>query len=164
MDEAGKEEMRKLMWLCAIFCGVEIITYALMSNYFHILVRIPEKEAADAEVTDEVLRRRVVALQGRKGAKAFWDLWEPAGRKAVFLRSGLEWTEEKQKTKAEAEWKAKRAQLLRRMHSQAEFMKLFKAPFARWYNRTNATYGTIWADRYLRAGDRRCGRWRRTLI
>ncbi len=33
------------------FCGVQILTYALLSNHFHILVYVPEREdISDAEL------------------------------------------------------------------------------------------------------------------
>ena len=31
------------MWRLAAFSGVEILTYALMANHFHILVKVPER-------------------------------------------------------------------------------------------------------------------------
>ena len=43
--------MRGQLWLTAEFCGVEILTSAIMSNHFHVLVRVPQKSMpADAEL------------------------------------------------------------------------------------------------------------------
>ena len=37
-----KEMLRKMLWQVADFSGVEILTYCIMSNHFHVLVRVPE--------------------------------------------------------------------------------------------------------------------------
>ena len=53
-----KERMRKMLWQMAEVCGVEVLTYAVMSNHLHVVVRVPAKEVADAAVGNgEVLRR-----------------------------------------------------------------------------------------------------------
>ncbi|MFP4069076.1 MAG: transposase, partial [Opitutales bacterium] len=53
-----KEVLRKMLWRVADFSGVEVLTYAVMGNHFHVLVRVP----ADAEVSDEELMRRYRVL------------------------------------------------------------------------------------------------------
>ena len=40
-----KEAFRLLMWRMAKFSGVEILTYCVMGNHFHLLIRIPKREA-----------------------------------------------------------------------------------------------------------------------
>ncbi|MDR2845460.1 MAG: transposase, partial [Puniceicoccales bacterium] len=50
-DDSAKEVLRKQIHQVAQFCGVEIVTYAVMSNHFHVLVRVPEKgNISDAEL------------------------------------------------------------------------------------------------------------------
>ena len=56
MDGVAKEVLRKQLWQIADFSGVEVITYCLMSNHFHLLIRVPDKEKI--EVKDEELMRR----------------------------------------------------------------------------------------------------------
>lgn len=41
LDDTAKEVLRKQLWQIASFCGVNVLTYARMSNYFHVLVRGP---------------------------------------------------------------------------------------------------------------------------
>ena len=36
-----KEVLRKMIRQVADFCGVEVLTYCIMSNHFHVLIRIP---------------------------------------------------------------------------------------------------------------------------
>ncbi|MFP4167164.1 MAG: transposase, partial [Opitutales bacterium] len=42
LGDAEKEVLRNLMWRVRDFCGVQIFTYCLMSNHFHVLVDVPE--------------------------------------------------------------------------------------------------------------------------
>jgi putative transposase len=35
-----KEVLRKMIWQVADFSGVEVLTYCIMSNHFHVLVKI----------------------------------------------------------------------------------------------------------------------------
>ncbi|MDR2862715.1 MAG: transposase, partial [Puniceicoccales bacterium] len=39
-DDTSKEMLRKHIHQTAEFSGIEVITYAIMSNHFHVLVRI----------------------------------------------------------------------------------------------------------------------------
>ena len=51
LDDVAKEVPRKQLHQLAILCGVKLLTYAIMSNHFHVLVRVPAKEAiSDAEL------------------------------------------------------------------------------------------------------------------
>ena len=51
LDDAAKEILRKQLWQVADYCGVQVLTYAIMNNHFHVLVRVPVKEAIeDAEL------------------------------------------------------------------------------------------------------------------
>ena len=38
-----KEAFRRMMWRVASFCGVDILTYVVMDNHFHILLHVPDK-------------------------------------------------------------------------------------------------------------------------
>ena len=42
-DDVVKEALRKLIWKMAAFSGVEVLTYCIMDNHFHILVSVPER-------------------------------------------------------------------------------------------------------------------------
>jgi REP element-mobilizing transposase RayT len=41
LDDKEKERFRKIMRKVAGFSGVEVITYALMTNHLHLLLRVP---------------------------------------------------------------------------------------------------------------------------
>jgi REP element-mobilizing transposase RayT len=55
-----KDRFRKLMRAVEEFSGVQILTYALMTNHWHILVYVPERQA----VGDEEFIRRLKCLYG----------------------------------------------------------------------------------------------------
>jgi REP element-mobilizing transposase RayT len=124
-----KEVLRKMLWQVADFCGVQILTYCVMSNHFHVLVRVPPKgEVADAEL----LRRfRVLYPKPTKYQTAEFARLEKAllegGEEAESIREGL----------------------LRRMHDLSAFMKTVKQRFSIWYNRNHGNRrGTLWMERF----------------
>ena len=47
LDDVAKEVLRRQLWQIADYCGLEIITYAIMSNHFHVLVRVPQRAVID---------------------------------------------------------------------------------------------------------------------
>ena len=53
-DEPAREVLRRQLWLVAEYCGLEILTSAILSNHFHVLVRVPRR----VSVPDQELLRR----------------------------------------------------------------------------------------------------------
>jgi len=119
-----KEVFRKQMWHVALFCGVDVLTYCVMSNHFHILVRVREAEC----VSDEELVRRYGLLYHReKGqTEALRGILKQDGKNAEEMR----------------------LKLLARMSDVSAFMKELKQRFSIWYNRSHKRYGTLWAERF----------------
>ncbi|MDR2673740.1 MAG: transposase, partial [Opitutaceae bacterium] len=54
LDDSAKEILRKQLWQTADYCGVQILTYAVLSNHFHVLVRVPPA----SQISDDELLRR----------------------------------------------------------------------------------------------------------
>ena len=123
-----KEVLRKMIWQIADFSGVEVLTYCVMSNHFHVLVRVPER----GDVSDAELMRRYRVLYPKP------TRYEAAAAEELeaLLRAGG----------PDAE--AIRARLLARMGDVSEYMKSLKQRFSVWYNRTHGRYGTLWAERF----------------
>ncbi len=65
LDNRAKEVLRRQIGRVSTFCGVEILTYCIMSNHFHLLVRIPEYR----EVTDQEIQRRFSELHGERDVR-----------------------------------------------------------------------------------------------
>jgi putative transposase len=144
---AMKEYMRQLLWRAADFCGVEVITFALMGNHFHILARVPEKVAADALVTDQELFRRVEKLDGPKKA-AFLAALHPDAVRAVALEQDGRPLDPVADETAVCRWQKVREAYVVRMHDVSQFMKLFKERCSAWFNKEFTTFGTLWAERF----------------
>ena len=62
-DDAAKEILRRQVWQVADYCGVQIVTYAIMSNHFHVLLNVPRQEP----VSDAELLRRYKVLYPKPG-------------------------------------------------------------------------------------------------
>ncbi|MDR1192160.1 MAG: transposase [Verrucomicrobiales bacterium] len=126
--EDDREMFRRQMWQVAEFCGVEILTYALLSNHFHILVLVPKA----GTVSDVELLRRYKILHPRP------TKFQPAHPEvlgkmlATNDADGQEW----------------RGRQLALMGDVSQFMKLLKQRFTMWYNRTHQRFGTLWAERF----------------
>ena len=122
-----KERMRRMLWQMAEVCGVEVLTYAVMSNHLHVVVRVPAKEEADAAVGNGELLRR-------------YGVWFGASALAE-ARKGL-------KGASEDGWAEFRGKYLPMMHDLSWFMRLLKQRFSRWFNAYHKTFGTLWAERF----------------
>ena len=119
-----KEILSGMLWDMAGFCGMEVITYCIMSNHFHVLVRVPEPQ----QLTDAQLLER---LEGHYGARGTLTL--------------LAWEAMTQRGKIDEDIRRK---LLERMGDVSVFMRELKQRFSRWYNRKHERFGTLWAERF----------------
>lgn len=127
LDDGERDEFVNLLRRVADFSGVEVYTYAVMSNHFHLLVRIPQP----SEVSDEELLRRLRVLYGEvRFARAMkrWKWWEDHGM-GVLVEE------------------AKR-RLVARMCDLVQFVKTLKESYTVGYNRRHHHYGTIWESRF----------------
>ena len=113
LHDVAKETLRKQLWQVAEYCGVQIVTYALMSNHFHVLLRVPKKIA----LSDQELLRRYAILY-------------PKPTKYQVAR--VEALTEQLKTPDESEASAWRERQLALMGDVSQFMKLVKQRFAVW--------------------------------
>ena len=119
-----KETLREMMRRQAAFCGVRIITYSLMSNHFHILVRIPPQP----DLSDRDLLERIKAFYGMRAPETLQIA-------QIFADGG---------SLRERE----RIRLLKRMNDVSVFMKELKQRFSVWFNRKHERFGTLWAERF----------------
>jgi putative transposase len=124
LDELGKEKLTRLLWKLSQFCGLEVITFCMMSSHFHVLIRVPEKQSP----SDIQLLRRMEALYGKKGALV------SVARKALEQKGSID--------------SDLRESMLERMGDVSAFMKELKQRFSRWYNHQSGRFGTLWAERF----------------
>jgi hypothetical protein len=123
-----KEMLRKMIWQLADFSGVEVLTYCVMSNHFHVLLRVP----AQQDVDDQELMRRYKVLYPKP---------------TKFQADSVQVLTSKLQADAD-EAEVIRRQLLARMGDISQYMKAVKQRFSVWYNRNNDRFGTLWADRF----------------
>ncbi|TVR53420.1 MAG: transposase [Puniceicoccaceae bacterium] len=123
LGRVEKEVFRKMLRKVSRFCGVEVLTFCILSNHVHLLVRVP----APVPVTDQELLERVEAISG-KG---------PAEMVAAVLRGSDATEKEKLRKRLKA-----------RMFDVSVFVKELKQRFSIWYNKTHRRFGTLWAERF----------------
>ena len=129
LGEAERDAWVRALHRAAVFSGVELITYCVLGNHFHILARVdPGVKACD----DGELVRRFRALYGE--SKAQWCALDAAGLAHALAHD----------PPATAE--RLRARLRARMGDVPEFMRTLRHRYTKWYNRTHDTVGTLWAE------------------
>ncbi len=140
-----KDRMRKMIWQMADFCGVEVLTYAVMSNHVHIVVRVPVKESIEAAPGID----GAAGIPAVAGADALVSNTEVLRRYGVLYgRSAMQEAERNLTGATEDIWQAFRMKYVPLMHDLSWFMRLLKQRFARWYNAFYKTFGTLWAERF----------------
>ena len=112
------------------FCGVEIGTYAVMSNHFHILLHVLEPK----ELTDDELVGRISALYGSAKAEDLRTTW------TILRRAG--------DTASLEQLEASRQTYLRRMGDLSIYMQELKQWISRDYNKEHNRKGTLWEERF----------------
>ena len=127
LGEVEKEKFRSMMRKVESFCGVRILTYAILSNHFHILVQVPRMD----ELSDEELLRRLGYLYDKS------YVGELRKQLEAYRAEGREDRADKLREK-----------YLRRMVDLSEFMKTLKQRFTQWYNRSHERKGTLWEERF----------------
>jgi len=120
----------ELMGKLEAFHEMRVVTYAVMSNHFHVLVREPERRRT--EISEEELVEKVRLLNGELAARELAQRFRLLGGD-----TGSEQAVEELKGK-----------YLERMGDVSVFMKELKGRFAQWYNRRKGRYGVLWADRF----------------
>ena len=124
LDAACREKLAELLMALSAFTGLEVITYCMMPNHFHLLIRVPEAR----EIPDGELLERAEAFYGKKGILS------------TLAREGMS-----RHGRIDAQV---RQTLQGRMGDLSVFMKEFKQRFSRWFNRHAERFGTLWAERF----------------
>ena len=126
--DVAKEVLRKQLWLVAEFCGLQIVTYQILSNHFHVLVRVPKK----TEIADEELLRRYRLLHPQP------TRYQTARLEVI----------EAQLAESSPEGAAWRRRISALMGDVSQYMKLLKQRFSIWFNKSHKRFGTLWSERF----------------
>lgn len=109
-------------------CCLQVLTYALMANHFHILCKVPERRMLlDRELLD------CIELSYGPERRA-----QVAEQLATYAKEGSPSDSAQQL----------REHYLSRLFDVSIFMKELKGRFAQWYNRRHQRYGVLWAERF----------------
>ena len=119
-----REKLRQFLWRQARFCGVQILTYAILDNHFHVYLRVPPPE----DLSDAILLQRVEGFYGPRHA-------ESLRLQEEFRQLGHLGQRSRQRLRA-------------RMGDISVYMKELKQGFSRGYNARHQRYGTLWAERF----------------
>ena len=134
-----KEAFRLMMWRMAKFSGVEILTYCVMGNHFHLLLRIPKRE--------RFLARFDCDVPGGPGERRLMEHLRLLYSKAYLVRLGREIAELRRQGR-EAEVQRVLGRYKARFCNLSQFVKELKERFSRWFNKKHARRGTLWMDRF----------------
>lgn len=127
MGDMEREKFRELMRGSERFSGVRVLTYAILSNHFHILVEVPEPQ----DVDEMEIVSRLSAIYDPEEVfeiKSRWKMWRQQGQEQLV--------------------QVELARLRARMYDISEFVKSVKQRFSQWYNRREGRCGTLWEDRF----------------
>jgi len=131
LKEEEKTFFQNTMRKLERFMGVNVLTYCIMSNHFHILAEVPEVK----DLPDEELLRRIQYFY--KGIHA-----------KLRLKEYEEIKKEAEETGNDRRLKAWRKRYLNRMGNLSIFGKELKERFTRWYNWKNNREGAFWSARF----------------
>ena len=138
-EDTDKEAFRALMWRMARFSGVEILTYCIMDNHFHMLVRIPER--------DKFLRRFASQEPGDEGERKLLEHLSLLYSKAYITQLESEILELREHGREDHVQKVLE-RYKGRLCNLSAFVKEVKERFSRWFNKRHGRKGTLWADRF----------------
>ena len=127
VDAEEKDVLMRLMFNVAVFSVVEVLTFALMDNHFHILLKVPRAH----EVDDVELIKKMRVLYGDEKTDRILDEWEKWEKKGLSFKVV-----------------AAQAALRRRMFDLSQFCKTLKETYSMSYNYRHAHVGTIWGSRF----------------
>ena len=129
-EEREREKFRSLLREYSAFCGVEVLTWCILSNHFHLLIRVPQKPASPPpiEALIERLNHLTSSALSAAAAKQMVERFRAAGQEGPVeeLRQRL-WVQ---------------------MYDLSHFMKLLKQRFSQWFNRVHDREGTLWEGRF----------------
>lgn len=127
--ELEKETFVDWMGRYAVFCGVKVLTYCILSNHFHLLIEVPRPP--DQRLSPGELLLRCASIYETP--------------KLEQIQEELNRLENQPEALAVYE-----DQFLCRMWDVSHFMKSLKQRFTQWFNGTRPAgrQGTLWEERF----------------
>ena len=158
-DALEKEAMVKLLWKMSAFCGVELLTYCVMGNHFHALVRVPDREKWLQEKFGAA--GAVADWRGGRGAGGGQEAPEAREKREEKLYAHLRTLYTKDYVKAlrkgveelRAKGREEEAEKVlesfrRRFCDVSIWTKEVKQRFSKWLNKRRERRGTLWMEKF----------------
>ena len=123
----GEEEKRhfvKLMKMYAGFSGIQVVSWCVMDNHFHLLVAVPDQ----GELSEAAVLKRMAMI------------YTPVQMAEIQVKLDAHPTADGRRMVL--------APYILRMGNLAAFMKTLKQRFTQWFNRKYERKGTLWEDRF----------------
>ncbi len=127
MGPREKEHFWKFMRAYETFCGLHVLTYAILGSHAHILLEVPARQ----EVSEQEIIRRMRAIYSPQRMYDRLSLW------AMWREQGLERNVQQDL-----------ARLRSRMYDLSQYMKTLKQRYSQWYNHNAGRRGTLWEERF----------------
>jgi putative transposase len=131
LREQEKEFFRKLLFKQAAFAGVTVVSWCFMSNHFHLLIEVPNKEKALVGWGDDDYLERLKLLNSEvytRQVLAEIKMWKRNGNRKGVHRAAMA---------VEA-----------RIFDLSAFVKELKFKFSIWFNKQHGRRGTLWEERF----------------
>ncbi|MEZ5329951.1 MAG: transposase [Verrucomicrobiales bacterium] len=131
LGDGEREYLRKLLFQQAAFAGVEVVAWCFMSNHFHLLIEVPNKEAATAGWSDEDFINRLELLNSEKYTRQVLGqirMWQGNGNAPAVHKAAMAVKE--------------------RLFDLSMFVKELKFKFSVWFNKWHGRKGTLWEERF----------------
>ena len=113
------------------FSGLECLAWCVMGNHFHLLLRVPDKEAALAGWAEEDFIARLGVLSEERYTAELLrkvEMWRGNGCEVLITELA--------------------ARVRGRLFDLSSFMKEVKQKFSAWFNLSRGRTGTLWEDRF----------------
>ncbi len=128
--DGEKRYFRRWMRRLEAFCGVEVVTYCLMGNHFHLLVRVPDRNRIPPLTVERLLELLPLLYNDTQ---------------SLGIRQEIERALES----SDPNWMPR---ILERFEARqgnlSVFLKELKQRFTQWFNRRKGRRGTLWEDRF----------------
>jgi putative transposase len=134
-EATEKDRFRSLLFRCAEFCGLEILTWTCLDNHYHALIRVPN-DAEAALLRQAVGEEEIFARMERCFSRLYVD--ETRQRVTRFRSTPG------QEPRAEEVIRRLRAQL----YDISACMHMIQRRFSADYNKRNDRRGTLWQGRF----------------
>ena len=129
--DVEKERFMKILRKQLEFSGLECLSWCVMGNHFHLLLRVPDKETALAGWTEEDFIARLGVLSEEKYTHGL------LGNVKMWRRNGCEHLVTELA-----------GRVRNRLFDLSSFMKEVKQKFSAWFNLAHGRRGTLWEDRF----------------